>query len=304
MTKEMVRDKGLNRVPMTLGERAMHILLAEDGSMDVAAAVELIQDLSLSRDTKIIVMSVIAPADKPNYKVRQDTLDQTTDLLKKLYINIIPIIEYGDPAEKLLEYALQHTPNLIVLGANGLRQALGIPLGGAAQKVIEQVRSPVMVMRHPYRRVNRVLLLTDGSSQSQYASQYLAEFPIPTSIEIEVLHVLPPISYDQAIAQSWEKDPKSSDINYEPEDDAAISKAMKILKVHNRNAKAVLIRGDPINEIMRYIKDRGIDLTVAGARGLTKGKKWELGSISRKLVHFCGCSMLIVKDRRDWSTRN
>jgi len=50
-----------------------------------------------------------------------------------------------------------------------------------------------------------------------------------------------------------------------------------------------------VTEIIQYAKENQVDLIVAGSRGLTSMQSWLLGSVSRKLVHYAGCSVLIVK---------
>ena len=45
--------------------------------------------------------------------------------------------------------------------------------------------------------------------------------------------------------------------------------------------------------------EKNIDLVVVGSRGLSQVGGWLLGSVSRKLVHYAGCSVLIVKGMPD-----
>ncbi len=56
-----------------------------------------------------------------------------------------------------------------------------------------------------------------------------------------------------------------------------------------------MLRGDAAKEIIEYAKDNNINLIVSGSRGLSQFKGWLLGSVSRKLVHYSECSVLIVK---------
>lgn len=60
--------------------------------------------------------------------------------------------------------------------------------------------------------------------------------------------------------------------------------------------RQVLMRGDAASEIIQYAKDQEIDLIVSGARGESAIRSWLLGSVSRKLVHYANCSVLIVKE--------
>jgi len=62
--------------------------------------------------------------------------------------------------------------------------------------------------------------------------------------------------------------------------------------------KAFTVRGDAATEIIDYVKANQIDLIVAGSRGLSQIKSLWMGSVSRKLVHYSACSVLIVKGPR------
>jgi nucleotide-binding universal stress UspA family protein len=68
-----------------------------------------------------------------------------------------------------------------------------------------------------------------------------------------------------------------------------------LLTTSHLQVKTVLKRGDAATEIMEYVKQNQIDLIVAGSRGLSRMRSWLLGSVSRKLVHYSGCSVLIVR---------
>jgi nucleotide-binding universal stress UspA family protein len=38
-----------------------------------------------------------------------------------------------------------------------------------------------------------------------------------------------------------------------------------------------------------------VDLLVTGSRGHSPIRSWMMGSVSRKLVHYSGCSVLVVR---------
>jgi nucleotide-binding universal stress UspA family protein len=57
----------------------------------------------------------------------------------------------------------------------------------------------------------------------------------------------------------------------------------------------VIRRGDAATEINSYVEENAIDLIVAGSRGLNPIQGWLLGSVSRKLIHYSKCSVLVVK---------
>jgi nucleotide-binding universal stress UspA family protein len=71
--------------------------------------------------------------------------------------------------------------------------------------------------------------------------------------------------------------------------------AVNNLGNHGIEAKSILLRGDAATEIIQYAKENQVELIVAGSRGLSQMRRLLLGSLSRKLVHYADCSVLIVK---------
>jgi nucleotide-binding universal stress UspA family protein len=241
-------------------------------------------------------------------------LEQALKAAKDLLAGTKPTVKTelltGYPAEQISEFAAKFVPDLIVLGAKGRRATLGILLGGVVQQIVEYAEDPVLVVRAPYEELQRILLITDGSVHSQRATRYLGGFPIPDLAEVRVMHVLPPMPTPSLIARSW---PVGSEAmtpvpSYETEELLAKQaeeeeRQGKVLLEQTVNAlddmgiesTSVLVRGDAATEIIEYANQNDIDLIVAGSRGLSQMRRLLLGSLSRKLVHYAGCSVLIVK---------
>ena len=178
------------------------------------------------------------------------------------------------------------------------------------QQIVEYAEDPVLVVRAPYEGLERILIVTDGSVHSQRAMRYMGQFPIPELSEVHALHVLPPAPSPALIARSW---PAGSETmapvpTYETEEmlarqaedeerqgKAILGESVETLLDYGIEARSVLLRGDAATEIIEYAKQNEIGLIVAGSRGLSQMRKLLLGSLSRKLVHYAGCSVLIVK---------
>jgi nucleotide-binding universal stress UspA family protein len=75
-----------------------------------------------------------------------------------------------------------------------------------------------------------------------------------------------------------------------------INKSTQILDSHQRPSKCIILRGDAATEIIAFSTEHKIDLIIAGSRGLSQMRGWLLGSVSRKLVHYAPCSVLVVKN--------
>jgi nucleotide-binding universal stress UspA family protein len=132
------------------------------------------------------------------------------------------------------------------------------------------------------------------------------------------MHVLPPIPIKPApefITHTWPTGPEMMPLvtNELSEEETAmlreeeragqaiLGQTMRTLQGRSSRVeiKSILVRGDAASEIIQYAKDHEIDLIIAGARGESTIRSWLLGSVSRKLVHYANCSVLIVKEPKE-----
>ena len=303
----------------------MKILLAVDGSEHAWAAVTLLRNLPINTGrqlgSQVTVMGVLAPRNASDQAALQSVLERVCSVLQEAGLSAVPGLRIGHPAETLVEFADHYQPDLIVIGAKGRRAALDILLGGVAQQVIEYTRWPVIVVRAPCDSLKKVLLVTDGSKYSQRAVEYLARFPLLTDAEIHITHVLQPLYLPEMSMPTW---PVGSEVipplsaretseitsqratEEEQQGQVLLTRTVenleRIYTELNRECTPhlpfvkILLRGDAAAEIIEYTKTQKIDLIVAGSRGLGSIKGWLLGSVSHKLVHYAGCSVLIVRD--------
>lgn len=294
--------------------RDVDIILAVDGSEHSRAAAQLLCELPLTAGSSITALAVLVPRDASGHADLEVALEETRLMLQEKGIRVSAELLTGYPAEALSQYADEHKPDLIVLGAKGLRATLGILLGGVVQQIVEYASWPAMVVRAPYQGLRRVLLVVDPSPHSQRAMEYLASFPLPITAGLHLAHVLPPFPSAAMMARTWpaglEGVPQTP--SYETEailakqaeeeqlkGQALLDKNQKYLQDRLLQVKPVLLRGDDATEIIDYVKSHQIDLIVAGARGLSRMRRLLLGSLTRKLLHYAGCSVLVVKGGKD-----
>lgn len=301
---------------MILSEHSFpcEILLAVDGSEHFLAVVDFLDDLPLSESCSVTAVAVIPTQQATRFSALEIVLEQTQKSFQKKGIPVTMELIAGNPAETINEHADVISPDLIVLGAKGLRATLGILLGGVAQQVVEYARWPVLIVRAPYNGLNRVLLVVDGSEHSQRAEDYLARFSLPEGVDVRVMHVLPPEPMPDLVGRSWpvgaemvmpvlspemEETTKQQAEAEQRQGEVLLAQSEANLNDSGIKVESVLMRGDAATEIMNYIKEKNIDLVVVGSRGLSQVRGWLLGSVSRKLVHYAGCSVLIVKGMPD-----
>ena len=282
------------------------ILLADDGSDHAEAARRLVEGLPLLAGSEITVLRAFTSTQVSDLAPLESALNSTCALLREKGLQAKPELRLGSPAEKVVEYAEEQKPDLIVMGAKGLRATFGILLGGVAQQVVEYACCPVLVVRAPYHGLRRILLVTDGSPSSQQAVQYLGSLPLPSEAKVEVMHVLPPAPIQMILENTTFGSMQVATPEQvleveavlrakEERDGQALLDATVASLPGGLAASGVLKRGDAATEIIDYVKAHEIDMIVTGSRGLGQIQSWLMGSVSRKLVHYSGCSVLVVR---------
>jgi nucleotide-binding universal stress UspA family protein len=287
-------------------KKRLNILMADDSSQHAQSAVELIRGLSLPPKSRVMVLRVFTPDQISGLPEFESSLEKTKQEFLNAGILAEADLVLGSPAEKIIETAETKKSDLIVLGAKGLRATLGILLGGVAQQVVEYAHGPVLVVRAPYQGLRRILLVTDGSVPSQHAARYLGKCPLPEKTDVRVMHVMPPLQHPLTMAPymgDWQTiyvplpvvDETGLQKRQERKGHALLKRTCDLLQRHGISSTPILRQGDAATEIMEYAKSNQIDLIVAGSYGMGQFKSWWMGSVSRKLIHYSNCSVLVVR---------
>jgi nucleotide-binding universal stress UspA family protein len=66
----------------------------------------------------------------------------------------------------------------------------------------------------------------------------------------------------------------------------------------------VFLQGDVLPVLLQYLNSHPHDLLIAGSRGLTRGQRFLLGSVSTGLVAEAPCPVLIVRGLRGGAGRH
>jgi nucleotide-binding universal stress UspA family protein len=287
--------------------KRLSVLLADDGSQHARSAVELLLELPLPPKSRITVLRVFNSGQVSFLPQFEAMLEETKSRLEERGFKVETDLQLGSPSEKIVEMAENKKVDLIVLGAKGLRATAGILLGGVAQQVVEYARCAVLVVRAPYTGMRRILFVTDGSAYSQSAARYLKKLPLPAEVEFHVMHVLPPAIQPLMMEPhmgGWQTVyaamPGAEELaliheRQKKKGEAVLKRTSNLLQKLGVFPTPVLVRGDAATEIIDYVRLNHFDLIVAGSRGLSQIKGFLMGSVSRKLVHYSTCSVLIVK---------
>ena len=145
----------------------------------------------------------------------------------------------------------------------------------------------------------RILVPYDGSKYSKKAIEVAIEIAQKFDSELYFLTVVdkivsPPVinSIDALDAQKLMKYLKTTLSKIE----LTLRDEVLRCKEHGINADYEIIKGQPVDTIIKFTKKRKIDLIVIGSKGLSGLQKLKaLGSISRNISELAHCPVLIVR---------
>jgi len=137
-----------------------------------------------------------------------------------------------------------------------------------------------------------ILVAFDGSPEAAHALNQAAELARLAGAHLSIVGVVPLVSSGFGVAM--------------PAGDAVartLSESRSALEAQRARVQAGglaavdthLLEGEPVSAIVGFVESRGIDLVVVGTRGLDAVGRFFLGSVSDGILHYAGCSVLVVK---------
>ena len=148
----------------------LNILLADDGSPNIQPAIQLLADLPHEQDCTITALRVFTPLEGSEYGRVEADAEKTKNLLENRHLHFQSKLVLGYPTDKIIEYAQENDPDLVVLGSKPAG-VLGRLLDNVATNIVHSGRWPVLIVRGPYSGLKHVLLVTDGSQASQHTCE-------------------------------------------------------------------------------------------------------------------------------------
>lgn len=133
------------------------ILVAIDGSADAEAALQHAVELARDQHALITLLTVAPPLATPvgaATSAPPDMLDVHAKLLREATdslpadVGVRTRLERGNPAETILEVAVEDGHDLVVMGSHGHSRVHRALLGSVSERVLQTSTVPVLLMRH------------------------------------------------------------------------------------------------------------------------------------------------------------
>jgi len=274
------------------------ILLAVDGSQTCLLAEELIVVLAKKFQSKVTVVHAVAEqlldltpyADVPKsvlgevsewfLKRGEEILGNAQALFSEEGVEIDARLVHGDPAEKIISLAADEKYDLIVTGNRGETEVEVFSLGSNAEKISRHAECSVLIIKEK-TKISKILVAIDGSENARKGLQHAVQLAQKFNAEITVMNVMERglFGLKPQVAQNV--------------GERTLSKAFD--EVKGASATKRLEFGNPAEKIIEIANKEKYDLIVVGSRGLSRTKRFFLGSVSDDVSHHAHCSVLIVR---------
>ena len=135
-----------------------------------------------------------------------------------------------------------------------------------------------------------ILVATDGSEMNRAAVEEALRIGRTCDSVVHVVYVADTSTLetgpaDMMVGNTWDVLPREGEKALARVRDAATD-------VH---LETVLLHGKPAEEIVRYAREKGVDLIVIGSQGKQGIARLLLGSVAEHVIRTAGCRVLVVK---------
>jgi len=125
--------------------KTLKILLAIDGSKNSDEAVNQALNLAMQTCSEITLLNVVRkPEDFP---LGEMLVNDRAMFIRGYGIEVLTRVESGDPAANILKVADEIDAGMIVLGLNGSGGLRRVLMGSVSEKVVDEAKIPVLVVR-------------------------------------------------------------------------------------------------------------------------------------------------------------
>lgn len=214
---------------------------------------------------------------------------EAKEVADSLSANILTEVEQGEAYEKIIDVADDENCDLIVMGRRGLRRMERMLMGSVTARVISHSDNNVLVVpRNAVVDWDNICVATDGSEYSDVALERAIDYARDLGGRLTIAAVVDmhPEYYADATDIVDKMGIKASE---------TLEKAEATAAKAGVEAKTVLLRGDPAQELATMAKNEDCGIIFVGTRGRSGVKKLLLGSVAEKIIGFAHCPVFVAK---------
>jgi nucleotide-binding universal stress UspA family protein len=274
-------------------EYGLHVARVWSAHVDLVSVVEVLPGLGLD-----------APFADPQLDLRRKEserlLNDLATRVERERLGVDRHLRQGIPNQEIVQTALEHQADLIVVGTHGRTGFDYIMLGSTAERVIKLAPCPVLTVRVPGIQqkeeiepphVRHILVPLDFSSPSLDALEYAIQLVEGFGAELTLLHVLEPLYYDLELGLGRIDKEAQNRAHWETQLDSLA----QVVKGRGLAASSKVLGGIASESILACAEGRGCDLIVMGTHGRRGLTRLRYGSVAEGVLRQAPCAVLTVR---------
>jgi nucleotide-binding universal stress UspA family protein len=301
------------------------VLVPLDGSELAEVVFSYATELAARLELDLVLLHVVDPHERDLVPLHRAYVERAAEVLRRQSeelqkkADIQPKGEgvaargelaVGHPAEEILECALRHDIDLILMATHGRSGIKRWALGSVADKVLRVSKTPVCLVRaglseeivHDKWPSITMLVPLDGSELAELVIPHveaLAKQLGPKLVDVVLLRVCePPVvssDYPPTADLTWEEHQAREMARPTTVCEEYLAKVQEQLKGVGLKARSVVLKGKPADEITDYANKNLVNLIVMSTHGRSGIGRWAYGSVADRVLLGVSSPIFLVR---------
>ena len=184
---------------------------------------------------------------------------------------------------------------LIVIGGRGEHSVAEVTFGSTAERIVRKSQRPVLVVKRPYvKPYRRVVVPVDFSDDSRAALLRARE--LAPDAELYVLHAWPPLPREgEGFAGISDDDVKRYASEVREKAEEQLDALLKDCGIEDNAVQRLMQHGYAASFIWQQARGVGADLVAVGKHGHSRLADWLLGSVTTHVLNNCDTDILVAR---------
>jgi nucleotide-binding universal stress UspA family protein len=288
------------------------ILVPLDGSEFAEQALHPARELAEAFGSEVRLVSVCKGGAEEHVRVLRAYLEQKAaglkDGMKNAAATVSVEVLEGDPAERIIEEAVQRKTDLIIITSHGHAAIRLWALGGTAQKVVHDAPVSVLLVRtlrwgrkkRAAGAFEQILVPLDGLEPGERALPVALEIAAKLKARVTLLGVVESSQRVHTIGgQDYVHFPEQRVEEMKKELTAYLDRTAGRFAERGVAVRPVIRSGDAAHEITKFSRRSRTRVIIMSGHNRSGLREWVFGSVSAKILHASRKDLLLVKPKRD-----